>query len=39
MEWGSAKKFVIVLLVILNVVLAGLNYKQKQENIMTSAER
>ena len=38
MEWGSAKKFVIVLLVIINVVLAGLNYKQRQENIMTSAQ-
>ena len=38
MEWGSAKKFVIVLLVILNVILAGLNYKQRQENIMTSAQ-
>ena len=38
MEWGSAKKFVIVLLVIINVVLAGLNYKQRHENIMTSAQ-
>ena len=38
MEWGNAKKFVIVLLVILNVVLAGLNYKQRQENTMTAAQ-
>ena len=38
MEWGKAKQFVIVLLVLLNVILAGLNYKQKQENVMTSAQ-
>lgn len=38
MEWGRAKQFVIVLLVILNVALAGLNYKQRQENTMTSAQ-
>ncbi|WP_458408474.1 two-component system regulatory protein YycI [Anaerotignum sp.] len=38
MEWGRAKQFVIVLLVILNVVLAGLNYRQRQENTMTSAQ-
>lgn len=38
MEWGNAKKFVIVLLVILNVVLAGLNYRQRQEHTMTSAQ-
>lgn len=38
MEWGNAKKFVIVLLVILNVALAGLNYRQRQENTMTSAQ-
>ena len=38
MEWGNAKKFVIVLLVILNVILAGLNYKQGRENSMTSAQ-
>lgn len=38
MEWGNAKKFVIILLVILNVVLAGLNYRQRQENTMTSAQ-
>lgn len=29
MEWSNAKKFVIVLLVLLNVLLAGLNYKSK----------
>lgn len=38
MEWGKAKNFVIVLLLIINVVLAGLNYKQRQENTMTSAQ-
>lgn len=38
MEWGNAKKFVIVLLVVLNVALAGLNYRQRQENTMTSAQ-
>lgn len=38
MEWGRAKQFVIVLLVLLNIVLAGLNYKQKQETAMTSAQ-
>lgn len=38
MEWGNAKKFVIILLVILNVVLAGLNYRQRQANNMTSAQ-
>ena len=38
MEWGNAKQFVIVLLVIINVVLAGLNYRQRQENTMTSAQ-
>lgn len=32
MEWSNAKKFVIVLLVLLNVLLAGLNYKQNREN-------
>ena len=36
MEWGNAKKLVIVLLVLLNVLLAGLNYKQNQENTMTA---
>ena len=38
MEWGNAKKFVIVLLVIINVALAALNYRQRQENTMTSAQ-
>lgn len=38
MEWGKAKQFVIVLLILLNIVLAGLNYKQKQETVMTSAQ-
>lgn len=38
MEWGYAKKFVIILLVILNVGLAGLNYRQRQENTMTAAQ-
>ncbi|MBQ3031808.1 MAG: two-component system regulatory protein YycI [Anaerotignum sp.] len=38
MEWGNAKKFVIILLVILNAVLAGLNYRQRQENTMTTAQ-
>ena len=38
MEWGKAKQFVIILLLLLNVVLAGLNYKQKQESVMTSAQ-
>ena len=38
MEWGNAKKFVIILLVILNVALAGLNYRQRQENTMTAAQ-
>ncbi len=38
MEWTNAKKFVIVLLVILNLALAGLNYKQKQESTMTISQ-
>lgn len=38
MEWTNAKKFVIVLLVILNLALAGLNYQQKQENTMTALQ-
>lgn len=38
MEWGNAKKFVIVLLVLLNLALAGLNYRQKQESTMTAAQ-
>ena len=38
MEWGRAKQFVIVLLVIINVALAGLNYRQRQENTMTATQ-
>ena len=38
MEWGNAKKFVIVLLVCLNVVLAVLYQSQQKENTMTSAQ-
>ncbi len=38
MEWAGAKRFVIVLLLILNVVLFGLNIQQKRDNTMTSAQ-
>lgn len=38
MEWASAKKFVIILLVILNICLFGLNYRQKREDIMTASQ-
>ena len=38
MEWTVAKRFVIALLLIINVVLAGLNMKQSQDNTMTSAQ-
>ncbi|WMI81471.1 hypothetical protein [Anaerotignum sp. MB30-C6] len=38
MEWAGAKRFVIVLLIILNVGLAGLNIRQRRENTMTSAQ-
>ena len=38
MEWGNAKKFVIILLVLLNVLLAGLNYRQKRENTMSAPQ-
>lgn len=38
MEWGNAKRFVVILLVLLNVLLAGLNYRQQQENTMTSSQ-
>ena len=38
MEWSNAKKFVIVLLVLLNVLLAGLNYNQNRENTMTATQ-
>ncbi len=35
MEWGNAKKFVIILLVLLNLALGVLNFRQRQENTMT----
>lgn len=38
MEWAGAKRFVIILLIILNVVLAGLNIKQRRDNTMTAAQ-
>ncbi len=38
MEWANAKKFVLVLLVLLNVVLAVLYQRQKRENVMTSVQ-
>lgn len=38
MEWGSAKKFVLVLLVALNICLAFLNFHQTQETAMTSTQ-
>ncbi|MGN0136043.1 two-component system regulatory protein YycI [Anaerotignum sp.] len=38
MEWGKAKRFVVILLVLLNIVLAGLNHQQKQENTMTASQ-
>lgn len=38
MEWGRAKKFVVVLLVLLNVALGVLNFRQRQEKSMTSAQ-
>ena len=38
MEWGSAKKFVLVLLLALNICLAFLNFYQTQETAMTSAQ-
>lgn len=38
MEWSGAKRFVIVLLIILNIVLAALNIQQKQDNTMTAAQ-
>ena len=34
----QCKKFVIVLLVPLNVLLAGLNYNQNRENTMTATQ-
>ena len=38
MEWGNAKKFVLILLVFLNVMLAVLYQSQQRENVMTSAQ-
>lgn len=38
MEWGNAKKFVIILLVCLNMILAVLYQSQQTENTMTSAQ-
>ena len=38
MEWQKAKKFVIVLLVILNACLAVLNYKKNREISMTASQ-
>lgn len=38
MEWGTAKKFVLVLLLALNICLAFLNFHQIQETAMTSAQ-
>lgn len=38
MEWGNAKKFVLILLVFLNVMLAVLYQSQQKENVMTSAQ-
>lgn len=38
MEWGYAKKFIILLLVVLNFVLFALNTKQNAENITTAQQ-
>ena len=38
MEWGNAKKFVVILLILLNLVLAGLNYRQRGDNMMTASQ-
>lgn len=38
MEWQNAKKFVVVLLVILNACLAVLNFQQNRENAMTASQ-
>ena len=39
MEWSNAKKFVIVLLVLLNVLLAGLNYNHRENTMTATQER
>ena len=38
MEWGNAKRLVIVLLILLNLALGVLNFRQRQENTMTAAQ-
>lgn len=38
MEWRFAKQVVIVLLIVLNVILAGLNYQNNQKNVLTVAQ-
>lgn len=38
MEWGRAKKFVIVLLIVLNACLAVLNYQQERVGAMTASQ-
>jgi len=35
MEWKFAKRVVIILLIVLNAILAGLNYKNNQKNVLT----
>lgn len=38
MEWGNAKKLVIVILVVLNAALAFLNFQQRQDSGLSSAQ-
>lgn len=38
MEWGYAKKFIILLLLVLNCVLFFLNIQQNQENVTTAQQ-
>lgn len=38
MEWGNAKKLVIVILVVLNAALAFLNFAQRQDNALSTAQ-
>lgn len=38
MEWKKAKGFMILLLIILNLVLLGLNYGRYQENVLTLSQ-
>ena len=35
MEWSQAKKFVLILLIILNVALAVLNYEKRKQDVLT----